>query len=316
MLASPGRRFVLACALVLACPPAGRAWNDLGHMVVATIAQDHLTSAARAAVDRLVAIPAQPPGRPDRGDDFVAAACWADDVRVKAQTGTWHYVDLPIAAAPGVATRPPKPSNAVTALRQNERILRDPKADDAAKAVALRYVIHVMGDLHQPLHCESFYSREHPGGDAGGNDFKIKGSRLGARNLHALWDQGCGVLAKTGDPGLAALTARDRVRRLADRLERLHPRAPKRPAFDDYAALAAESSKIAQTVAYVGIEEGQAPSQEYLRKGREVSERRLALAGERLAEALNAIFDPASTPRPMSVHKQAAKPRAPVARLH
>jgi hypothetical protein len=204
-------------------------------------------------------------------------------------------VDLPIAAEPGVPTRPPNPSNAVTALRQNERILRDPKTDDAAKAVALRYVIHVMGDVHQPLHCASLYSVEHPGGDSGGNDFKIKGSRLGARNLHALWDEGCGVLIKSADRSMEAPFARDRVRRLADRLERLHPQAPQKPAFDDFAALAAESNKIARETAYAGIEEGAAPSQEYLRKGREASETRLALAGERLAELLNAIFDPDAT---------------------
>jgi len=161
-----------AAAVCLLCwPLAAPAFGPEGHRAVAELAQRQLRPAARSAVDRLLA---QEPGA-----TMGSVASWADETR-SAETYAWHYVNFPRGQCQYVAERDCKNGQCVVAAIERQRQLLRSAAPDAEKLVALKYLIHFVGDVHQPLH-GSF------GDDRGGNDVPLK---LGdeTTNLHAVWD--------------------------------------------------------------------------------------------------------------------------------
>jgi len=205
------KRFLLAASLasstcLLAAP--SRAWDAGGHMIAARIALDRLSPEARARVEALV--PLAPDLRPARAAkqprpyDFVSLAAWMDDVRSSGQRdaySTWHYVDAECGQNPADVPQ----QNALDALNLAGIVLRS-DATPKVKAEWLAIAIHLIGDVHQPLHAI--------GRDRGGNDFWIRGApavepsvtragkpvdrrkpRTGSnagyfQKLHALWDSG------------------------------------------------------------------------------------------------------------------------------
>src|SRR5262249_39794222 len=146
-----------------------------------------------------------------RGRRFLDAATWPDDIKlgkrndlpVKAPVHrTWHFVDIPFSASVDeveqvitnnwVAVNPAheNSANVVTAISFFRNQLQSGQGDTTAKADALSWLIHLVGDVHQPLHCVTVLSplsnyKPPPKGDAGGNGFEIQHP---ARELHALWD--------------------------------------------------------------------------------------------------------------------------------
>jgi hypothetical protein len=188
---------VIAALLLLAGSAFG--WGCQGHQIAALIARAHLTPAASAAVDRLLR---ENPidtslfrfckDRP--ADPMADAATWADDQRtVDKSTETWHYIDIPLAVHAGsVPERETMKWCAqsaaggagciVSALDDQWAILRDASRPAAARAQALRYVIHFAGDIAQPLHASDNH-------DQGGNCTSIAFfAEPKLRNLHAIWD--------------------------------------------------------------------------------------------------------------------------------
>jgi hypothetical protein len=125
---------------------------------------------------------------------FMLAARWADDIRIRDQAESrlpWHYVDFPFKPegepASIQAIQPPQ-ENILTAIAENERILRTGN-DPARRGVALAWLFHLMGDIHQPLHAIQLFSREYPKGDRGGGDFCVRVAQDRAPlSLHRLWD--------------------------------------------------------------------------------------------------------------------------------
>jgi hypothetical protein len=174
-------------------------WGCPGHQIMALIARAHLTPAASAAVDRLLR--ENPIDASlfrfckDRPDDPMAdAATWADDQRsVDKSTENWHYIDIPLAVHTGsVPEREAMkwcapsagggPGCIVSALDEQWAILRDANRPAAARAQALRYVIHFAGDVAQPLHASDNH-------DQGGNCTSIAFfAEQKPRSLHAIWD--------------------------------------------------------------------------------------------------------------------------------
>jgi hypothetical protein len=153
------------------------AWGPHGHEVVAEIAARELDPAARAEVERLLG---------DRASNAMReAATWADEIRSEPQwrhTGSWHYLNF----QRGDCSYDPrhncrKGGCVVGALERETRTLANRKAGARERANALRFVIHFVGDVHQPLHAG--FSE-----DRGGNDFQIRNRRDGD-NLHGFWDQ-------------------------------------------------------------------------------------------------------------------------------
>jgi len=188
--------FVLLAAFVCSSGPVF-GWGCEGHQMVALIARAHLTPAASAAVDQLLR---QYPIDPalnrfckDRPDDAMAdAATWADDAKNGEKTGDWHFIDIPIAVNPVPEHEPDvmtwckpsdgKPGCIVSAIALEWGILRDTSQPAADRAKALRYVIHFIGDLSQPLHASD-------NRDRGGNCTAIYFfGQEKPENLHAIWD--------------------------------------------------------------------------------------------------------------------------------
>lgn len=169
------RHLLLAAGLLVAS--AASAWGPHGHQVVAEVAARELKPAARAEVERLLG---------DRaGNAMREAATWADEIRSEERwrhTGSWHYLNFDLGDCSYSAKQNCRGGNCVVAAIEREaRTLADRKAGDAKRANALRFVIHFVGDVHQPLHAGL-------GRDRGGNDVQIRYGRDG-NNLHGFWDQ-------------------------------------------------------------------------------------------------------------------------------
>lgn len=179
------------------------AWGCEGHQIVALIAHAHLTPATAAAVDFLLT---QNPIDPalkrycqERPADLLAdASTWADDVKYTSEkTAAWHYVDIPLTVPPtNSATSlgpwcPPigpsvnnkdRPGCVTNAIENELSILRDKSRPNAERTQALRYLIHFVGDIHQPLH-------DSDNNDEGGNCTALHFfAEVPPAKLHAIWD--------------------------------------------------------------------------------------------------------------------------------
>ena len=279
------RPLALAAALVAAT--AAQAWNATGHMVVAAIAQANLSPTALAECGRLLKVGAEREG----SDDFVSVGPWADDVRSdRKETGSWHYKDLYFRPDGKPAANRSDEVNAVTKVNELIAVVRDHSKPDAERADALRFVIHIVGDLHQPLHATSRETDAHPKGDRGGNDYLIlppDGSERGPKNLHSLWDSGAGLVQNyPRDEARTVALAEARALMAALPKSSLPNVEDGNP--DDWAQ---ESFESAKKDVY-STPEGATPSFDYLVKSQGIAARRLALAGYRLADLLNKALGP------------------------
>ena len=190
-------RAIGLCAVVfLARAPSAFAWGCDGHKVVATIAYERLSPKAKAAANSLLARlqvdPAVSHYCTSDGNLFVDVSTWADDIRkVRPETASWHYVNLPLGTTKYDAKYcPAKESCVVEAIEKQLAILRDEKASATDRSMALLFVIHLVGDLHQPLH-------DADNNDRGGNcvpvtfygTAPVEGENESFRpNLHSVWD--------------------------------------------------------------------------------------------------------------------------------
>lgn len=248
----------------------------MGHMLVARVAWDNLTPAARVAVERLSGNPQNPGAGKDcdeRNSDIYTAAVWMDDARPAYKD--LHYTNTPLEGdgqlLPGL--------NSVTFLNQNLSVLRDAQASEDEKAEALRITEHLVGDLHQPLHNADNH-------DHGGNDFKLNGRD----NLHSFWDSGGKQWTNVKRP----LNGPDKaqVERMAALLEKQYPMETHRIDAtnlhpEDWAR---EGWELARSDVYVGVTQGETPGPEYTERARNDMSRAAALGGYRLAGLLNEIF--------------------------
>ncbi|MGC2526263.1 MAG: S1/P1 nuclease [Candidatus Acidiferrum sp.] len=175
--------------------PSGLAWGCKGHQTVALIAEKHLTPETREWVLKLLSEnPIDPKlkrycGEASR-DVMADASTWADDVRGERKNGPWHYIDIPRGSKHGPLEPYCGREGCVTsAITEQLAILKNKNADAAKRADALRYVIHFVGDLHQPLHTIT-------NSDEGGNCVPLKylrrnpheHNRSFSPNLHSIWD--------------------------------------------------------------------------------------------------------------------------------
>ena len=243
------------CLLVLlgALTVPAWSWGTQGHQVVAELAFTALTPKARFEVTQLLAL--------EPGETLASISMWADEHKSPA-TGAWHYVNFPRATCSFEAERDcPDGQCVVAALaRQLDTLASNPTPERRLKA--LKYVVHLVGDLHQPLHAG--YQD-----DRGGNSYTLQ-AFMQARNLHALWDGG---LVKNLNLDNAALTAL--VRQSMPQLAQSN------------LSLSQAAEESCRLVATPGFYPARQVTERYVQQFTPVLLQRLAMAGARLAGLLN-----------------------------
>lgn len=276
----PGLIVLLGC-LSLVVPPA-EAWTPEGHQVICAITEDLLDDETRRETARLLSLFRHVPS------DLPAACAWLDHIRSRGvgHFDRWHYINRPINPQ-GLPTPPPDTDDVVFAIRESIETLHDETAHDFGRAFALRVLIHVVGDIHQPLHTVSRFTPEHPLGDRGGNDFPVDTGLDAGRDdtLHIFWDRGLGLfdaIPRGGDT--------ETIRRMAAELRRSVPRGDLAGLDEDDPQVWAEAGlRLAEEYVYHGIEEGDTPSTEYVRRAEPMVQRQLVLAAYRLAALLESL---------------------------
>lgn len=281
----PSRLTLLVVGMAVAA--SSLAWNDHGHMAVASIAERQLTFATKQNLLKLLAIGGTP-----KTNELLTSACWADDTKNK-ENGPWHYINHHFRTDGKPTTLGPAPQNVVWAIQRFSDVLKNRGAADAERADALRYLMHFVGDIHMPLHCVARDTDAFPEGDRGGNEFKIvppAGFDPAPRNLHFLWDMGGGLFTQIERP--LDSKGRDAVSETAELAIKLNPDSKLRAelAVTDPHAWSREGLALAKKYVY-GLSENAAPGKEYLEQCQQVSLRQIALAGYRLGILLNRLLD-------------------------
>jgi hypothetical protein len=268
----------LACLCAFVClTRTVLGWGAEGHMVVAQLAYNHLDAAVKAKCDALIAVNLGS-FTSNGTSNFVTSASWADDFKTQLGSAIWHYIDLPF-SLDGTTTNGFPPASF--------DVLQDPTQPLANQATALRYLIHFVGDIEQPLHCSTAISAAHTGGDGGGNSFNITGTW---NNLHSLWDAGGGFVGSSITRPFTA-TSYAIITSTVASVEAAYPYPVTTigpiPNPMDWAQ---EGWGLAQTVAYVGITNGTTPTASYLSTAQATSKQRMAIGGQRLAKLLTNIY--------------------------
>lgn len=260
---------LLLVACVALSPGHAWAWGSQGHRLVARVAEPLLDPQAKAEVQRLLA--AEP------GATLDSVAPWADQLRAQdpglgKRSANWHYINM---GEEGCVYDQPKQcadgNCVVEALKAQSTLLADRSNSDAARLQALKFVVHLMGDIHQPMHAGY-------GHDRGGNTYQLQFDGRGT-NLHSLWDSGMFYAQRLDDEQflqqLLALPA---------------PQGVSRPQLQrDASRWAVESCHIAMRPGvYPGTRK---VDEQYAAAWRPVAEAQVRLAGERLAQLLNSLLD-------------------------
>jgi len=272
----------------LALPVQVLAWNDFGHMVVADIASRVITPATNDKIQALLKI-----GGTEKTREMMTAACWADDTRTR-ENGPWHYINYHFRSDGKPTNLGPAEENVVWAIRRFSSTLRNANAPEAERADALRYLLHYVGDIHNPLHCVARDTEAFPNGDRGGNDFKIQpypGLRPEPRNLHFLWDMGAGEFPEIERPLTKA--GREAIGEAAELALKLNPERQLASLLliTDPDAWAKEGLELAKAKVYK-LDENAVPPKAYVETVRKEALRRVTLAGYRLGRLLNRLLDP------------------------
>ena len=260
-------------------------WSDAGHAAISKIAYRHLTPNVRAKVDYLLKV-----GVESRYRTLRMSSYWADEFRSEhEETGPWHYINIMFRADGKQIKSTVSGENVSWAVTRFRKRLADGSLSDRQRAEAFRFLIHFVGDAHQPMHNVSRITDEHPDGDLGGNKFEIvPGKSLPSwnTNLHSLWDSGCGAF----DIGVRAWErgAEAKIEALSIKIENAYPLALLK---DEAKVLDPETwvqkgYRIAQEFAY-NAPEGGTPDRYYVKTAQEICMKHAALAGYRLAAILN-----------------------------
>lgn len=257
-------------------------------MAVAQIAYNHLAPAVKERCDNLIAITLT--NASAATSNFVTASSWADDFRTQLGTANWHFINIPF-SLDGTPTNGVGAAafDVVRAINTNIAVLQNNASTITNQATHLRYLLHFVGDIHQPLHCTTAVSALLPSGDFGGNAFALTGTW---GNLHFLWDEGGGFLTGAITRPLDSAEQVLLSNKVAA-IEANYPYSPNVGVIPNPFNWALEGVGICQTVSYVGIVRSNTPSVGYLDTAEARAEEQVALAGHRLADLLNTIMAPA-----------------------
>ena len=296
------------------------AWDEVGHKITAYIAWQQMTPDVRNAVIKLlVSVPEDsqlatfymPYG--SRTEDsrkrefFMLAATWPDIVRdrnfdtryKKYHHSNWHYTDTPWTIKDGKVQQVTLSGEGGLALDKIIEFIKleSSNAKDSDKGIAIAWLEHLIGDLHQPLHASARITDQEPKGDQGGNTFLItpQGTpRDKQENIHWFWDS----IVVRADPNEKDECDADYIDPIARDIMKKYPFAKMEPrlALGDPEQWKRESFEIASTRVYTpDLKRFEQPSPAYRKAAMKIAEERLALAGYRMAAIFNQLF---STTKP------------------
>lgn len=243
-------------------------WGRLGHRTVGLIAAKHLTPKAQNAINDLLG-----------GANLADIANWADEVRgndpAYKSTGAWHYINLPIGLTKAQfedQVRGMQQDNVYKEVVRIEQELTQPDLVKEQKVIDLKFLVHFIGDLHQPMHV----SRAE---DEGGNKIQVNYNDQGT-NLHSLWDTRLLEHEGLTDDGLAA------------KIDLATPMQIKAWQSDPLIDWLWESYQISSTLYQeVDAMSNRTITDVYYQNHIGIAENRLEKAGIRLAGVLNQIFE-------------------------
>lgn len=267
--------------LFLFIPIKVYSWNAIGHMVIADIAYQNLKPTARAKVDEMVANLHKE--YPNTGT-FLQLAYWLDEIRGQHidTYAHWHYIDVPFSTDGTPIKNTIDTDNAVWALNHIECVVKNHSANPYERARFLAFMVHIVGDLHQPLHTVSNITAARPSGDKGGNMFYVRynNERI---NLHKIWDSGLGAFEGSNSP--------EHINQISATIMAMYPINSFAAQEQDLTASnwAKDGMAVAQKNVY-DTTENQPVSNAYIINGRQVAEKSAALAGYRLANLLNQLL--------------------------
>ena len=251
------------------------AWNALGHQLVAQIAYDNLTPKARQICDEYNhSIDPYSPS-----PNFVVAATWLDQIR--GNDIHWfdnlHYIDIPFSSDQTKLPRV-REINALWGIKQAISVLSSSKSSLADKGLSLRILIHLVGDIHQPLHTVTKVSKRFPKGDLGGNLFTLAKNPIG-HNLHQYWDNGAGILIGQSKK----FQVRNKALQLEKKWSCEAANTKKKPG-----QWIKESHQIALKQVYT-ITPYTIPNKRYQLNAQNITQKQMLFAGCRLATLINGI---------------------------
>lgn len=257
-------RRLLASLLLVATAVPAQAWGPLGHRMVAGMAQERVSEPVRREIRALL--------QPDDESTLVDAATWADDLRDTdparfRSSNRWHYVNFSTAQCRYEPRDCRDGGCVVAAIERYEAVLADRTRPRAERADALRFIVHFVADVHQPLHA-SFRPAK------GGNGIQLRYGRENW-NLHAVWD---------------SLLLNSTRRRWPDQAAQLLPGI-------DTAAAAGRPAQWAEESCRIALADGAPPEDgriddAWLARKRPIAQRRLQQAAARLVNVLERALAP------------------------
>jgi hypothetical protein len=290
------------------------AWNKAGHMVSGAIAYSELRQGNQQSLDKVVAILREHPEYSKFEQQwnslnqsnispedknlylFMWAAKWADEARNNPAFNhpTWHYINFPYQpgrASNSIPREIPGEENIIFAFQKNLNVVQS-NASNSDKAVAICWLFHLIGDVHQPLHTTKLITNQYPQpeGDRGGTRFYIRVKPDSQTiSLHKFWDD-----LILGSERFQ--TVRNTATSLRGSYQRNKLPELKETKFNNWAKL--ESFRIAKQNAYLNGKlsgssdknDGKVLPVNYAATAKPIAQRRMSLAGYRLADVLNQLL--------------------------
>ena len=235
------------------------AWGKTGHRVTGEVAEMHLTEKTRFEIKQILQDPS-----------LAIASTWADEMRPNPdfqKYSSWHYANMPLNKKYSEHPQSKK-GDIVQAIKICKLKLKDSNASKEEKAFHLRFLVHLVGDIHQPLHVGK-------GEDRGGNDIKVKWFGKDT-NLHRVWDT---EMINTYMMSYTEFTAHLNENFDSSKIEM--------KSEDQWVD---ETQKLVIDV-YANVKNGDSLGYDYVYENFDIVKSQLFIAGVRLAQTLNEIFD-------------------------
>ena len=306
--------FVIFIAIIAALPAMG--WDDVGHKITGYIAWQRMTPQARENVIKILRSAPEdsqlasfykvygPETEEARKMEFfVFVPSWADVIRDRAfgtrykkyHQGNWHYADTFWKQVNGnveLLSGFEEGGQAVAKLTEFDALIRSSTASNADKAIAIAWILHLGGDIHQPLHTSARVTDTEPKGDQGGNLFLLSPAgtaRENQLNLHWFWDS----IVGRNVPLEGNMCEREYIEMLGKKMMKEHTFSEFQNKLNlgNYADWQKESFVFDNAIVFpADLKRNEMPSEKYRKNAFKLAESQLALAGYRLGETLNSVF--------------------------